>query len=390
MPTGKLKTLIYRAVLPFSPSPRGQMAHWCGDEPLRAMQDYEALLKRHHVLGASLLLMQDGKTAQVLTSTTRSPVHASQPETLFRVASITKMATALTVLSLVQDGLMDLDAPVCQYLPGPLPEGFREATLRQMLSHTSGLRDHPAMYDALAQARLFHEVLALKGAVAAAPGQGFAYSNLGFGLLGCMMEQVTGQTLEAVFQERLFQPLGMRAHLDASGLNPAAIMPITRLVSRSREPDTVVTPLGRIPLASPDPERHFGHTAGSMYTDAPSLSRLLSLIHLGGMWEGKRLFSRELIDEMRRPHASYGALSPTLSYGLGLLLISDPALSDHLLIGHQGFAYGCADGAFFEADTGRQVIFLNGGCSELRTGRLGKANFDILRYGLRKELPQWR
>ncbi len=93
--------------------------------------------------------------------------------------------------------------------------------------------------------------------------------------------------------------------------------------------------------------------------------------------------------EMMRQHASYGAASPGMSYGLGLVLLRDKALSDHLLLGHQGYAYGCADGAFLEADTGRMMIFLNGGCSEARTGRLGLCNRDLLRWAFRRELPAW-
>ena len=56
---------------------------------------------------------------------------------------------------------------------------------------------------------------------------------------------------------------------------------------------------------------------------------------------------------------------------------------------HQGFADGCADGAFFEETTGNIMITLNGGCSEARQGRLGLMNRDMLHYAFRKELPSW-
>ena len=88
-------------------------------------------------------------------------------------------------------------------------------------------------------------------------------------------------------------------------------------------------------------------------------------------------------------HVSYGKLSPTLSYGLGLLRVHDPSLAGHDLIGHQGFAYGCVDGAFWEEGTERLLLFLNGGCSEARTGRLGVANRDMARWAFRKELESW-
>ena len=92
---------------------------------------------------------------------------------------------------------------------------------------------------------------------------------------------------------------------------------------------------------------------------------------------------------MCHEHASYGNLSPTLSYGLGVLRINDPGISDSMILGHQGFAYGCADGAFWEKSSGRIMIMLNGGCSEARAGRLGLLNRDLLRWAFRKELPLW-
>ena len=73
-----------------------------------------------------------------------------------------------------------------------------------------------------------------------------------------------------------------------------------------------------------------------------------------------------------------------------MLFIRDPALSSGRIVGHQGFAYGCADGAFFEEDTGRILITLNGGASEARQGRLGLLNRDLLRFAFKKEVPSWK
>ena len=92
---------------------------------------------------------------------------------------------------------------------------------------------------------------------------------------------------------------------------------------------------------------------------------------------------------MRTPVTSYGPASPTLSYGHGLLIVDDRRISPKKILGHQGFAYGCGDGAFWEDETGRLIIFLNGGCSEARSGRLGSANRDFLTWAFRKELPSW-
>ncbi|MBR5345513.1 MAG: serine hydrolase [Clostridia bacterium] len=204
------------------------------------------------------------------------------------------------------------------------------------------------------------------------------------------MEAVTGQNVADAVRTWVLEPLGMRGTLEGASLDPETVMPITRVLTRHRVPDLRITPLGKKPLGPPDPLRHYGHTAGALYTDAKSLSSLLEMLSSGGMHEGNRFLSEKAISEMTREHAVYGQISPTLSYGLGLLIIKDPKLSSGRILGHQGFAYGCADGAFWEEGTSRQVVFLNGGCSEARSGRLGVANRDVLRWALRKELPAWK
>ena len=106
---------------------------------------------------------------------------------------------------------------------------------------------------------------------------------------------------------------------------------------------------------------------------------------------GTPLLSPKYTGYMKTQRASYGALSPTLSYGSGLLIIRDQRISSGAVYGHQGFAYGCVDGAFWESGTGRSVVFLNGGASELRrAGRMAWVNLDVLRWALRKELPAWK
>ena len=386
MPSTPLKNLLYRAALPIlAPNPHKQMKHLETGKPLAHLSYYEHLLVKHRVLGASLLLQSREQRAQVHTSV-YSPRHAAQEDTLYRVASITKMATALVTLMCVDEGLFTLDAPVRPLLPAvshasPL-DGI---TIRHLLCHSSGLQDLPAMDKALLTSDTFDAVLAADGIMLGKPGERMEYCNFGFGLLGCILENVTGTCISELFRVKLFEPLGIRATLDASTLNESLIMPISRVLPYKKGNDVTITKLGRIPLDKPDPLRHFGHTAGAMYTDAASLSRMLDLIGSGGVIDGKRLVSAEMMAEMTRVQAS----TPTRTYGLGLVILNRPEISGHRLLGHQGFAYGCVDGAFIEEGTGRKVIFLNGGASEAREGKLGLVNKDVLTWAFRKEFPAW-
>lgn len=391
MPTTKLRNLLYCAALPMAaPSPRGQMSQISRGEPLRDLRGYHRIQFRHHVLGSTLMLEHDGKTACIDTSTTKSPAHHAGEGTYYRVASITKMATSLVTLMLVQEGCFALDTPVSTLLPGgDRAEALRGVTVRQLLSHTSGLRDPADLEALLLKDTPWQEVLQRKDARGSQPGKQFSYCNLGFGLLGCMMEQATGRSVAAVFEERLARVLGLRCTLEAAMLKDEEIMPISRVLPYRAGADVVRTRLGRQPMTAPDPERHYGQTAGGMYITPSSLLKMVRFLRDGGVAEGRRLLNEALVREMITEQAAYGAISPGMTYGLGLLRLDEPTISSHRLLGHQGFAYGCADGAFWEENTGNIVIFVNGGCSEARTGRLGLCNRDVLRWALKEEMPRW-
>ena len=389
MPTTPLRNRLYSLALPLAaPSPRGQMHHNVQGRELNSLAQYEHILRRHHVLGSSLMLT-DGSAFAVVHTSIDKPSHRASASTMYRVASITKMATALVTLMLCDQGAFSLDTPVNSLLPQS-HAALSDVTVSHLLCHTSGLRDTPAYEQALREGESYLRVLDTPDVRASMPGAAMAYCNFGFGLLGCVMEHITGTCLEDLFQQKLFVPLGMRATLNASSLNQEDIMPISRVLPYRKGCDVVIPPLGRKPLNAPDPLRHFGHTAGSMYTDPWSLSRMMRLISDDGIIEKNRLLSSSFIHEMTTQHAFTGPQeAPIRRYGLGLVLLNRPDLSSGMIYGHQGFAYGCVDGAFWEADTGRQVIFLNGGASEARDGRLGICNRDVLSWALKEEIPSW-
>ena len=224
MPTTPAKNLLYRAALPIlAPRSRGQMTHHASGHPLTSLPNYERILAKHHVFGASLLL-QNGANCALCDTSTANPEHLAQENTRYRVASITKMATALVTLRCIDNGLFALDSEAASLLPdGEKAPALSGVTVRHLLCHTSGLRDLPILDDCLKEGKPYTELLRQPEIRACAPGQQLIYSNFGFGLLGCILEQQTGLCIEPLFQEMLFRPLHMRATLDASMLNEAEI-----------------------------------------------------------------------------------------------------------------------------------------------------------------------
>ena len=139
------------------------------------------------------------------------------PAVPMRIASLSKQFLTTLVLLLEAEGRLSIEDDVRAYLPF-LPDQGMRVSLAQMLSHQSGLRD-------FLELRLLsgggfdepgppEESIALAGAPTGlnfSPGNRFAYSNTGFLLLTLIVEQLTGQPLEAVLEERIFRPLGMRS-----------------------------------------------------------------------------------------------------------------------------------------------------------------------------------
>lgn len=143
----------------------------------------------------------------------RTPVTA---DTVFRIGSITKEFTAASILLLAERGKLSVDDPLAKYLPG-FPRG-NEVTLRQLLTHTSGIHNYTALPD-FATA-ISHRELSTAGMVDViarqqplfdfAPGTKYSYSNSGFLLLGAVIEKVSGQPYAAFVEANVLTPLGLR------------------------------------------------------------------------------------------------------------------------------------------------------------------------------------
>lgn len=133
--------------------------------------------------------------------------------TKFRLGSMNKMFTAVSILQLVQAGTLSLDGTVGDYLPDYPNADIAKVTIRQLLSHTGGTGDiFGPQFDAQRLALKTHaDYVRLYGARGPEhpPGEGASYSNYGFVLLGRIIEQVSGQSYYDYVQEHVFAPAGM-------------------------------------------------------------------------------------------------------------------------------------------------------------------------------------
>jgi D-alanyl-D-alanine carboxypeptidase len=139
----------------------------------------------------------------------------TDPNSVFQLLSITKQFTAAAVMLLIQSGKLSMDSPVSKYLEG-LPSSWRTITIRQLLTHTSGIVDltdvHPYFEQIREDAPPMQLIKPLyKLDLLFQPGTQWRYSNTNYFLLGLLIEKLSGQTYERFLEQSLFEPLHMYA-----------------------------------------------------------------------------------------------------------------------------------------------------------------------------------
>lgn len=190
------------------------------------------IMDRHGIPGASLAIAKDGKLVFAKGFGWSNPAQnqAARPDTLFAVASISKPITALAILKLIEEGKLKLDDPVLPMLAHIRPpRGARvdprlgQITLRQLLNHSGGW-DRNKSGDPINWAPQISRKLGLAGPPSSeqfisfmlavpldfAPGTREVYSNVGYIMLGKIIEKVTGQGYEAYVQKSVLEPMGIR------------------------------------------------------------------------------------------------------------------------------------------------------------------------------------
>ncbi|MEU1591887.1 serine hydrolase domain-containing protein [Streptomyces sp. NPDC005708] len=265
--------------------------------------------------------------------------HAPDENVQYRIGSITKTFTAVLVLRLRDEGLVDLGDPLEKYLPGT---GAGEATIAELLAHTGGLAAEspapwwertpgslrPELVDVLGEQPLRHPV-----------GRRFHYSNPGYTLLGALVEEVRGAAWEDVLRREVLEPLGLR-----------------RTSGRSRAPHAggwAVHPWADVML--PEPAEDLGRMApaGQLWSTTDDLARFAVFLARGD----DRVLSAQSVQEMRTPAApaETADLAAGTGYGLGLQL---QHRDGRLLAGHSGSLPGFLANLTFSVEDDMAAVVL--------------------------------
>lgn len=325
-----------------------------------------AKLKAESMGNAAFILVENGRPVGEAFLSKGAPVDRN---TQFQVASLSKWATAWGVMTLVEQGKLDLDAPVSRYLTRwQLPPGEfdnDEVTVRRLLSHTAGLTDglgyagfEPGKPLQTLEASLTRAADASPGAdgvtkVGKAPGQ-WDYSGGGYTLLQLLIEEVSGKPFNTYMTEAVFQPLGMTRStyvLEAAPTNLAEFYD----VDGSKAIHYRFTALA----------------AASLYTSAADMVRLIAAHRPGPNGEpaGRGVLRPDTLAAMRKPHArQFGADI----WGLGVVLYGPDGKGD-FVVGHDGGnAPAINTTARVNPSTGDGIVILESGNTQLATALGGE------------------
>ncbi len=307
-----------------------------------------AHLKAGEVAGAVACVVDGERVLQSVTAgfADREAARPMGMDTLFWIASMTKPVTACAVMMLLEEGKLELDAPVSVYLPEF--SGLKTAdgrpvvpTLRQMLTHTSGMEE-PTQAEQLA-ARTLADLMPHIAAKPAlfAPGDRWQYSQSGMNALGRVVEVLSGMPFDRFLAERLFKPLAMQD----TTFYPDAGQRARLAVSYRRTGD-------RLERAELPPvydcargDARFPAPNGGLYSTAPDYARFCQMLLNRGTFHGRRILSPASVAAMSSVQSGElkTGFTPGCAWGLGCCMVREPQGVTAMLspgsFGHGG-AYG--------------------------------------------------
>jgi CubicO group peptidase (beta-lactamase class C family) len=331
-----------------------------GTDELELQHRIDGILNRHPAVGLAVGVVRIGHL-ECFSGHGLADIASNTPitqDTVFRIGSVTKTFTAIAVLQLWEQGLVDLDAPANDYLRTyrliSAKPAHRPATVRQLLTHTAGLPEllYPwrAYTPILGQTVRFGQPLPtlaeyyLGGLhLVAEPGTTHTYSNHGFATLGQLVQDVTGEPLDRWFRDRIFDPLAM---VDTDLLRSERVR--SRLATGYAVRTDGPRPVGDWDVVTP--------AAGSIYSTTTDMARYVAALLAGGTGEHGAILQPQTLAGMFAPHYQPDPRLP----GMGLAFFRGEA-GGHLVVEHEGLMPGFSSQLSLAPDDGVGVVaFTNG------------------------------
>ncbi|MCL2738139.1 MAG: beta-lactamase family protein [Bacteroidales bacterium] len=337
----------------------------CG--PTLEQQADEAMnkiIKELNAVGLSVAVVKNNKMVYTGAFGTKNIAEESQIDTddLFRIASISKSFTATAIMQLYEQGKFDLDddAGLALSLPLRHPDyPHIPITYRMLLTHTSSLNDTTGYfsYDVVDPQKT-KEVWRAYNAYP--PGTQYEYCNLGYNLLGGLVEVHSGARFDEYIQKHITDPLGLNAHFNVDALNRAQLVPLYhyrngRFVEspaayRSRAVELENYTMGRSAVI-------FSPTGGMKMAPKDLAKQMLVQMNQGS-WGGVRILKPASVQAMQTPYGF--PVGRAGDYGFAITTTPD-LIEGEILRGHTGSAYGLFSAMYFEPEKKFGFVMMTNG-----------------------------
>ncbi|KAK2712952.1 uncharacterized protein LOC136025527 [Artemia franciscana] len=357
--------------------------------------ELDSVFVKHNMMGMSVATLCNGKISYVynngLKDFERNLVFDNN--TMFRIASISKFVTTTGLMMLYDEGLFELNRDIS------LDIGFTvrnphwpgvPITYQMLVSHTSGLRDG-SKYDAfladtvnsLGDPPSIKEILVPGGAYytediwdSNLPGNYFTYCNLNFGVVGTLIEALSGERFDIYMRERLLQKMGI-----GGSYNVRDIEFIDDVAATYRNENGWVAQNDNYEGVPPEPLNMTGYVPGTngaqfspiggLRISTLDLVKIMQLHLSKGVWEGIQLLSEQSVELMQEDVWQNNGLNGDTEGGLyqawGLSVhhttntMGDVVFPDRRMFGHLGNAYGLISDFYFDPQSDYGVIFVTNG-----------------------------
>ncbi len=342
-------------------------------------------MEAHKVVGLSAAVFKDNKlvwnggygwadleTGRLVT-----------PDTLFRVASLSKMVTATALMQLYEQGKFALDDDISKYLGytvrNPQYPDIR-ITFRQLLNHTSSIVDSGA-YNSIVEENPellrdinIRDMLVPDGRYYTsatfadyAPGSHFNYSNFGTGIVGSLVEKISGMPFDKYCTKYIFKPLTMDASFEAADIkNWQSIATLYRpagdlLYFRPTKDDYNGTKPKPTPITSPLGSALGRSPAGGLRSSSTDFSKFMQAHMNGGVYKRTRILKADTADLMHSIQWFGNSMNGFYKQKGLNFHITDDLVPSKRLVGHSGEAYGLSSDAYYDPDSKFGVVFMVNG-----------------------------
>ena len=354
--------------------------------------------KKYKTSGGMVLAAKDGEILYRLCYgfANKQAKEKVSEENYFKLASVSKLITALSVMKLVETGRLDLDENIGHILGDPPFEAANAKnpkiplTTRMLMTHTATINDSKGSFQS---GKPLSDALNPKKNKSGSgflnpdkkPGGYYFYSNYGAGILGCILEAVTGERLSDAARHLIFDPM----HIDAA-YDPHVLQDPEKIVSTYR-PGGGLHITRSYRLKQPYNEKinvnkDYDESYGGAWMRGEDLCRIGMMLCNYGEYEGEQILEEETVREMISSQQGKGDITIDSPYGLNVERVTN-LLSGKMVYGHQGLAEGVLCNLYFDPETQFVFALVTNGCNvkakEDHICKLARDLFQMMwdRYG---------